>query len=175
MDLQRRYASRKDHGQPEGKVEWQTRSLTATGKLLFAINAEDEIQLQNGEEREWSIFDVYCHGCGLSSLESKYKVVSGAKCRRCSQHRLEVSKKLSGNKSEPGDDLSCMADLLFRFTSGSLVRDPKASRGIKPMIFCVDGGAEHNLAHPALFTGAVHDPEAEGYPPSPPFSERSFE
>lgn len=40
MDLQRRYASRKDHGQPEGKVEWQTRSLTTTGKLLFAINAE---------------------------------------------------------------------------------------------------------------------------------------
>lgn len=40
MDLQRRYAPRKNQGYPEGEVAWETHSLTVTGKLLFATNAE---------------------------------------------------------------------------------------------------------------------------------------
>ena len=97
-------------------------------QIVICNKCGNEIPLQNGEEREWSIFDVYCHGCGRYFLESKYKVVSGAKCRRCSQHRLEVSKELAATNQNREMILS-QGHLLFRFTSGSLVRNQKRAEG----------------------------------------------
>ena len=47
---------------------------------------------------EWSIFSVYCDGCGRYGLESKFKLLSGARCPRCSLHRLIVLKRFASTK-----------------------------------------------------------------------------
>ncbi|MGA3406139.1 MAG: hypothetical protein ABSD49_10465 [Candidatus Bathyarchaeia archaeon] len=97
-------------------------------QVVICNKCGNEIPLQNGEEREWSIFSVYCRGCGRYCLESKYKLVSGTKCPRCSQHRLEVSKELAATKQNREVILS-HGQLLFRFTSGSLVKIQNQSEG----------------------------------------------